>query len=734
MNVKHKFLALLLVTTMTLPSSFHIAAKYTSYVDPFIGTGSMDGGLSGNCYPGATTPFGMVQLCADTHPEPDWYNASGYSYNDSIIYGFTHTRLSGTGVSDLIDISLFPTIGDATTSPFSHGNECASPGYYSVMLSGEGIKVELTATPHVGIHRYTYPEGADDRRIWVDVDRSMRKGSWGCHIIQAQLRQTAPDVVEGYRIITGWAKLRKIYFSIAFSEPVEIIELRDGDKVIADGTTVVNGQAPRGLFRAQGTGQNLVAKVGLSAVSVAGARANREAEAVSDEFGSYVSQADKLWDEALGRIEVKGNSNRMTTFYTALYHMMIQPNLFSDINGEFMLPDYSTAKAPIGEKRYTTFSLWDTYRAAHPMYTILFPELTRDMVNSMLDHYDAYGYLPIWHLWGQDNYCMIGNHAIPVVVDAVMKGIAGIDPLRAFEAVKGSSTQSHPNSPFGIWEKYGYMPEDMQTQSVSITLEMAYDDACVARLAKMLGKDNDFKHFSKRSRNYLNLYNTASGFFQGKNSNGEWLEGFDPVAHGANGGNPFTEGNAWQYFWYVPHDMERLVELTGGRKGFEKKLDEFFSLVEEREYKNQNVSGEIGQYAHGNEPSHHVALLYNYAGRRDKTAGMVNRIMTTLYGNTSAGYAGNDDCGEMSAWYVFNALGFYPVDPASGLYDLGTPMFDYAVLHLPDGKDFTITASRKSPEQFLVKSVNLNGRPHHNLSVRHSDIMQGGNMQFVIDQ
>ena len=734
--MKTKFLTLA-AALMALQVS---AGEYTRHVNPFIGTGNMEGGLSGNCYPGATTPFGMVQVCADTHPAPDWYNASGYNYNDSTIYGFTHTRLSGTGVSDLIDISLFPTVGDRTTSRFSHSSESASPGYYSVMLADEGIRAELSATPRTGIHRYTFPAGSTERRVWVDVDRSMAKGSWGCHIIQGQLRQVSPTVVEGYRVITGWAKMRRVYFSIEFSQPVEIVELRDGDRKITDGTTVINGSAPKGLFRVLGPGNDVVAKVGISPVSAAGARQNRMAEAPGNDFDTYAAAADSVWDSHLGRIEVKGDPERLTTFYTALYHTMIQPNLFSDSDGSFMLPDYSVAKVPSAtlpdtgaERRYTTFSLWDTYRAAHPLYTILCPDVNRDFVNSMLDHYDAYGYLPIWHLWGQDNYCMIGNHAIPVVVDAVLKQTPGIDPERAFRAVKGSSVNSHTNSPFGVWEKYGYMPEDLQTQSVSITLEMAYDDWCVAQLAARLGHTEDYERFIRRSANYRNLFNPESGFFQARTSDGAWLPGFDPVEHGANGGNPFTEGNAWQYFWYVPQDVDALVGLTGGRKEFEKKLDTFFTLTEEREYKNQNVSGEIGQYAHGNEPSHHVALLYNWAGRHDKTTAMVHRIMTTLYDNTSAGYAGNDDCGEMSAWYVFNAMGFYPVNPASGEYSIGLPLFDECTVHLPSGKDFTITAKRKKDDSTRVRKITLDGKPLEGLTLRHSDILGGGRLHFNID-
>lgn len=526
---------------------------FTAVVDPFIGCGAIEGGLSGNNYPGATVPFGMVQLSPDTHPVPDWYNASGYDYNDSTIYCFSHTRLSGTGASDLIDIGVFPTVTGKTSSGFSHDAETASPGYYSVMLKDEGILAELTATTRTGI-----------------------------------------------------------------------------------------------------------------------------------------------------------------------------------ISGHYATPAYSVATVPEGETQYTTFSLWDTYRGAHPLYTILYPEFDAAFVNSMLRHYRDYGYLPIWHLWGQDNYCMIGNHAIPVVVDAVLKGLPDIDPEEAYEAVRESSLRPHPNSPFDIWERYGYMPEPLQTQSVSITLEMAYDDWCVARLARHLGKTEDYERFSARAQYYRNLHDPTTGFFRAKDEEGRWIEPFDPLRHGANGGFPFTEGNAWQYYWYVPHDVPGLIELTGGEKAFRKKLDTFFTLTDTSWEKNNNISGCIGQYAHGNEPSHHVAYLYNYAGEPQKTQDMVMRIMKTLYNDTSSGYAGNDDCGEMSAWYVFSALGFYPVNPASGRYDIGTPLFDEVVLHLPGGKDFTITADRKTGGAHRVSRVTLDGKPVADYQLPHEAIVRGGEMRFSL--
>ncbi|MCM1109604.1 MAG: GH92 family glycosyl hydrolase [Clostridium sp.] len=707
------------------------AGDFTKYVDPFIGTGAIEGGLSGNNYPGATVPFGMVQLSPDTHEAPDWFNASGYDHNDSRIYGFSHTRLSGTGASDLIDILLMPTTTDLCVSSFSHDNEDARPGYYHVMLSDENINAELSATKRTGIHRYTYPAGKE-RNLWVDLDHSAQKGSWDRRIINAQIRQTSSTTIEGYRVITGWAKLRKVYFVMEFSEPVASMSLFDGDgrSYTSGETSLINGKSPRALLCFGNDSRSITVRVGISGVSVANARENLAAEARSENFDDYVKAADQIWNSHLGKIEVTGEPEKMKTFYTALYHMMIQPNVFSDVNGEWMTPQYSTAKVPDGETQYTTFSLWDTYRAAHPLYTIIEPELTRDFVNSMLRHYDYYGYLPIWHLWGQDNYCMIGNHAIPVVVDAVIKGIPGIDKAYAWEAVKNSSLQSHPNSPFAIWEKNGYMPENIQTQSVSISLEMAFDDWCAAQLANSVGDFESAARFEKRAKFYRNLHNGE--FFAPKDDLGNWIEPFDPLKFGANGGNPFTEGNAWQYYWYVPHDIGDLIELTGGIAAFDQRLDRFFTLTESSGAKNDNISGLIGQYAHGNEPSHHVAYLYNYAGKPDKTTRLVSYIMENLYNNNYNGYSGNDDCGEMSAWYVFSAMGFYPVNPASGKYDIGLPLFDRCVIHLPSGNDFTITASRRRNDSTNVRQIRLNGRKLTERIIRHSDLTAGGTLHFDI--
>ena len=720
---------LLSVCAFSLTLATLQAGEITKYVNPFIGTGAIDGGLSGNNYPGATSPFGMIQLSPDTSEAPNWGDASGYDYNRNTIFGFSHTRLSGTGASDLIDITLMPTSSGRTSSAFTHDEEKARPGYYQVMLKDEGINAELTTTQRNGIHRYQYPAGKD-AEIILDMDHSADKGSWGRRIINSQIRILNDHAVEGYRIITGWAKLRKIYFYMEFSSPILTSTLRDGGRV-HENTAVINGTNLHGCFRfGQLNGKPLTCKVALSSVSMENARQNMEQEAPHWDFDRYVAAADSDWEKQLGKIEVKGTEVQKEIFYTALYHTMIQPNTMSDVNGEYMAADYTTRKVANNETHYTTFSLWDTFRASHPLYTLLEPERVTDFVKSMIRQYEYYGYLPIWQLWGQDNYCMIGNHSIPVITDAILKGIPGIDVEKAYEAVYNSSVTSHPNSPFEVWEKYGFMPENIQTQSVSITLEQAFDDWCVAQLAAKLNKDTDYQRFHKRSEYYRNLFHPKTKFFQSKNDKGEWIEPFDPYQYGGNGGHPFTEGNAWQYFWYVPHNIQALMELTGGTKAFEQKLDTFFTSTYKSEQMNHNASGFVGQYAHGNEPSHHVAYLYNFAGQPWKTQKYVSHILNTLYNNTSSGYAGNDDCGQMSAWYVFSAMGFYPVNPADGRYIIGSPLLEECTLKLAGNKEFRIRTIRKSPEDIYIQSVTLNGKKHKDFFITHQDIMNGGTMVF----
>ena len=707
------------------------AQNLTRWVNPFIGTGAVQSSLSGNNYPGATVPFGMVQLSPDTREAPDWAQASGYDYNDSIIYGFSHTRLSGTGASDFIDILLFPTISDKRKSTFTHQHEQARPGYYQVLLKDEKIQAELTASVHVGVHRYTCSEG-DQLKLWLDLDHSANKGSWNRRIIQSQLRMVSPTVVEGYRIITGWAKLRKIYFHLEFSQPILSNQLYDGNRMY-ENTPVINGTELRGLFCFDKKwNKELICKVALSPVSIENARLNMATEVPGWDFEYIARAAETSWEKELRKIIIQGTDLQKKIFYTALYHTMVQPNTMSDVNGEYMASDYVTRSVAKGEVHYSTFSLWDTFRAAHPLYTLMHTHRIPDFVKSMMRQYDYYGYLPVWQLWGQDNYCMIGNHSIPVIVDAVLKGVAGVDEEKAYEAVFNSSIVSHPNSPFEVWEKYGYMPENIQTQSVSITLEQAFDDWCVAQLAKRLGKEKDYNHFMKRSAFYRNLFNSKTGFFQPKNDKGEWIEPFDPYKYGANGGYPFTEGNAWQYFWYVPQNIPDLISLTGGNKAFVAKLDTFFTVSYQSGALNDNASGFVGQYAHGNEPSHHVAYLYACAGEPWKTQKYVAYIMNELYNDSSSGYAGNDDCGEMSAWYVFGALGFYPVNPVSGEYVIGTPMLEEAVIQLPGRKTFTVKAPRKEGNEVYICSMKLNGEKYTKNYITHQDIMKGGILEFVM--
>lgn len=740
---RYSLIAVTLVTSVTFSKAQESERRLTSYVNPFIGTGAVESSLSGNNFPAAIVPFGMVQLGPDTQSEPDWAQASGYDYRDKTIAGFSHTRLSGTGAADLFDILLMPTTGDVKTvagnpsdtgsgymSKFSHDDETAKPGYYQVRLSDYDINVELTASTRAGFHSYTYPKGSDGH-IVLDLDHSRHKGSWGTKVINSQIKIVDEYTVEGYRVITGWAKLRKIYFYAKFSKPI----LRN---VLVDGGTeyknnrVVNGTNLRAVLDFDtNDGKPLLVKIGLSPVSIANAHNNLDTEIPHWEFNRTLREAENLWEQELSKIKIDATETQKEIFYTAVYHAYTQPYTFSDVNGDYMRTDYTGSNVgKDGGVHYTTFSLWDTYRAAHPLYTITQPERSTDFVKSMIRQYETYGYLPIWQLWGQDNYCMIGNHSIPVIVDAVLKGMKGIDPEKAYEAVRNSSLTPHPNSPFEVWDKYGYMPENIQSQSVSISLEMAFDDWCVAQLAKKLGKTEDYNRFMKRAQYYKNLYNAKTSFFQSKDDKGNWMEPFDPYKHGANGGYPFTEGNAWQYFWYVPHDVYQLINMVGGDTPFSKKMDDFFSLDDESGAKNDNISGLIGQYAHGNEPSHHVAYLYNYSGQPSKTQYYTNRVMNEMYNNSFSGYAGNEDCGQMASWYVFSAMGFYPVNPASGVYVIGSPLVESAVIQLPSGKSFTVRAPKKFPEEIYIQSVMLNGKKYDNSYIAHSDIMKGGVLEF----
>lgn len=721
------------------------ATDYTKYVNPFIGTQTDDtGALSGSTFPGPTMPQGMVQLAPETEQYVTWDPCCGYDYNRDSIFGFTHTHLSGTGCTDLIDISLMPTTKKVTPQmlskgifalPYSHDREAATAGYYMVdLLGGEDIRVELSATVHAGIHRYTFPEGKDQTVI-LDLDRMTYRGDAyytgrrAYQIIQSQIRVIDEKTIEGFRVLTGWAKLRKVYFRAEFSRPIANRIMMDGSRSVGK-SDVINGRTLRAALSFDAAqGKDLMVKVAISAVDNDGARKNMKAEAQSWDFGYYTKAAHDAWEKELATIDIEGTDDQKTIFYTGLYHVLMQPNTMSDVDGRYMDTNFEIKQMPAGQAYHSTFSLWDTFRAAHPLYTLLYPEVAAQFVRDMILHHDTYGYLPIWDLWGQDNYCMIGNHAIPVLADAILSELPGIDVERAYKAMVESSTRTHLNSPFEIWEEYGYMPQNKQNVSVSITMEQAFDDWCVAAVAKKLGRTEDYERFIKRSEFYRNLFNPATGFFQPKDDKGNWIEPFDPLSYE----NPcFVEGNAWQYMWFVPHNPQGLIDLFGGVKPFIKKLNENFTLTETSGEINGNASAFIGQYAHGNEPSHHTVYLYNFAGQPWRTQELVEQVRSSFYNPTPCGYAGNDDCGQMSAWYIFSSLGFYPFNAGSAEYVIGTPLFQKAVLHMPNGKDLVINAPRKSDKAIYVKSVKLNGKKITDWKLTHQQLMEGGTLDFTM--
>jgi len=722
--------------------SAQTANDYTQYVNPFIGTQTDEtGALSGSTFPGATMPQGMVQLSPETELMVTWDPCSGYDYNKDVIYGFTHTHLSGTGCTDLIDVSLMPLSRAVTPEQlaaadfgqhYSHDKESARPGYYQVLLQESNLNVELSATTRTGIHRYTFPKG-QPQTVVLDLDRGTYRGEAyyskrrAYDVIQAQIRIVDDHTIEGYRVITGWAKMRKVYFHAEFSKPIVSHILMNGNLNVGN-SDVVNGRTLRAALSFDpNDSRELMVKVAISPIDNIGAKTNMYAEAKNWDFDGYVKAAHDTWQKELSRIDIEGSDEQKTIFYTGLYHVLMQPNTMSDVDGRYMNTNFEIKQMPPGQVYHSTFSLWDTFRAAHPLYTLIAPDIAAQFVRDMVAHYHTYGYLPIWDLWGQDNYCMIGNHAIPVLADAILAELPGLDVEETYRAMVKSSTRSHYNSPFEVWEQYGYMPQTLQDESVSITMEQAFDDACVALVAKKLGKTEDYERFYRRSMFYKNLFDPETGFFRPKDEKGNWIDGFDPLSYE----QPcFVEGNAWQYMWFVPQDPQGLIDLFGGKKGFLKKLDENFSLTATSGEVNGNASGFIGQYAHGNEPSHHTVYLYNFAGKPERTQELVEQVRSEFYRATPCGYAGNDDCGQMSAWYIFSALGFYPFHAGSAEYVIGTPLFTKATLHLAGGKDFVITAPNKTAERIHVKSVKLNGKEIKDYKLTHQQIMEGGMLEF----
>jgi len=718
-------------------------ARRVDYVNPMIGTGAGDGhSLAGENFPGATSPFGLVQLSPDTRQIP---SMSGYDYNDTHIFGFSHTHLSGTGVGDLYDILMMPLIGAPQPikadykSSFSHEQERAEAGYYQVNLLDYDINAELTATEHVGFHRYTFPK-SKEAHIFIDLNHSANKKRPFYPIeILAQLKVIDNKTIEGYRIITCWGVgYRKVYFRAEFSKPFTKTVFMNAEDTF-ENLSVMNSASAKALLSFDtDAGEEVLVKVALSTTSNENALLNLAAEVPHWDFDKTRSGASDRWENELKCITIEGSQEQKEIFYTGMYHAFIQPNNIADVNGDYTGTDMVVRNSEFGT-HYSTFSLWDTYRAAHPLYTLIQPKRTADFINSMMRQYDTFGYLPVWQLWGFENDCMIGNHGIPVVVDAALKGIEGIDIEKAYEAVIGSATTDHyseakyhGSSPVSVFEKFGFIPEDIKSQSVSITLEMAYDDWCVAQLAKSLGKTDDYDRFMKRSTFYKNLFDEKSKFFRGKTKDGKWLPDFNPYAYGGNGNAAYTEGNAWQYLFYVPQDVQELINLMGGKDEFIDKLDEFFTSEKGKEEKNYNASGFIGQYAHGNEPSHHITYLYNFAGQPWKTQKYVAHVLNDLYNNSSSGYPGNEDCGQMSAWYIFSAMGFYPVNPANGVYVIGSPVLENATIHLENGKTFEVSVEHSSPQNIYIQSAKLNGKAYSKTYIMHNDIVNGGTLEFVM--
>lgn len=715
---------------------------YAHYVNPFIGTAPRSASLSGSVFPGACVPFGLVQLSPDTYASPD-DPASAYNYDDSSIVGFSHTHLSGTGVADLYDVLVQPITGQLKWVPgsrlhpdqgyrsrFSHSSEQASPGYYRVFLSDYHVLAELTATSHVGFHRYTFPS-SDSSYLLFDLDHSLNKKRpyWVCHMISEQVRIKDANTLEGYRILTGWAPLRRVYFVARFSQPIRDILWNEGKRVFT-GDSVINHMPLLVALRFDTRKEHKVmVKVALSTTSLQEAYLNMRAEVPGWNFRQTVAQARMAWNRLLSRIAIDAPKPVMETFYTGLYHTFIQPNNLADVDGSYLATDMSTHKSQDGY-HYSTFSLWDTYRAADPLYALMYPNKDGQFIQSMLRQYRTFGYLPIWQLWGEENYCMIGNHAIPVIADAILKGISGFNYEEAYQACKVSASINHPGSPFSLWRMYHYFPENLETQSVSMTLEDAFDAWCVAQIAHKLGHESDYRHFMQEAGYYRNVYDPKTGFFRAKNSQGNWIEPFDPMAYGGNGGSPFTEGNAWQYRFYVPQNIPNMIQLMGGDSSFCHKLDSLFTVSNPGDAVNGNASGFIGQYAHGNEPSHHVAYLYDYSGQPWKTQYYVHRIMTELYDNTPMGLCGNEDCGQMSAWYIFSALGFYPVNPDAQQYAIGSPLVSHAILHLPNGKEFTMSVRDAGAP--YIQSMMLNGKPFHHALLDYRQLVSGGELDIVM--
>lgn len=699
------------------------------YVNPIIGTAG-----HGHTYPGATVPFGMIQLSPDNGISAwDW--CSGYNYADSLVAGFSHLHLSGTGIGDLNDVLIMPTTKTIELtkqvknrndipylSKYSHSKETASPGYYSVYLETPKVFAEFTTTKRSGYHRYTFEKDAVQSLV-LDLGFTI---NWD-KPTETAMQLEDEYTLTGYRHSTGWAKNQKVFFFIKFSKPVsKSVWIADGKKVAdkAKGEKT----ATQLFFAPQGSSE-LNVKVALSSVSIANAKENLDAE---NNFDSVKQEAATLWSKNLSKIEVQTPIDSLKEiFYTALYHTQIAPVTFSDKNGDCRLQNDSIVKAN-DFTVYSTLSLWDTFRAEQPLLTLVSPDRVVDIIKSMLLYYDEHKRLPVWTLYGNETNCMTGYHAIPVIVEAYLKGIRNFDAEKAFDAMKATMMQNDRGLNF--YKKYGYIPHEKLDESVTISLEYAYDDWCVAQMAKALDKDDDYALFMKRSASYKHFFDAQTGFMRGKSVKGKWNTPFDPKRSNHREHTDYTEGNAWQHSWFVLHDVPNFIKLHGGKEAFAKRLEQLF--VESSEITGDNVSvdisGLIGQYAHGNEPSHHIPYLFNFVAQPWRTQYWVREILKSQYNTTAEGLSGNEDCGQMSAWYVFGAIGLYPFNPASGNYEITSPIFEKTILQLPLGKTFTIIAENTSDKNRYIQSATLNGEKFNQTTISHTTIMKGGELKFIM--
>jgi len=693
------------------------------YTNPMIGTD-----FTGNTYPGAQVPFGMVQLSPD-NGLPGWDRISGYYYPDSTIAGFSHTHLSGTGAGDLYDISFMPVTNPYKTgaeplgiySSFSHNDESASAGYYRVLLKDYNINVELTATERCGIQRYTFPEA--ESSIFLNLKKAM---NWD-FTADSHIEVVDSCTIRGYRHSWGWSPKQYIYFQTRFSRPFGAFQLDTTAITTKDKGRIGTAAVARFDFKTK-QNEEILVTTALSGTSMEAAARNLEAEAPKDDFDFYMKQAQENWTKELVKIEVTSDdADKKTIFYTAMYHAMLAPTIYSDVDGSYFGPDGQVHQAE-GWTNYSTFSLWDTYRASHPLFTYLQPERVSDMIQCFLHFYEQHGALPLWNLYGWETDMMIGYHAVPVIVDAYLKGIGDFDPVKALEACVTTANRDDYRS-IGFYKEKGYVASDHENWSMSKTMEYAYDDYCIARMAEAMGEKEIADEFYRRSQNYRNVFNPETSFMQPRDSKGNFIPNYDPEAYIED----ICESNGWQYYWSVAHDIDGLIELTGGEARFAERLDSMFTYETTDKSKLPIFStGMIGQYAHGNEPGHHVIYLYNRIKQPWKTQQYAAQVMHTLYKNMPDGICGNEDCGQMSSWYVFSAMGFYPVDPISGQYEIGSPIFPEVKMYLANGKTFVVRAENVSDENIYIQSVTVNGQPYNKSYITHEMIMQGDTIHFVM--